>query len=88
MKNAFEKIIGYEEIKEELMQICDMIKNRERYEALGAKLPHGILLHGDPGLGKSLMAECFIEESGLKSFTVRYDADSEVFINRIKKTFN
>ncbi|MBO4432120.1 MAG: AAA family ATPase [Clostridia bacterium] len=88
MKNAFEKIIGYEEIKEELMQICDMIKNRERYEALGAKLPHGILLHGDPGLGKSLMAECFIEESGLKSFTVRYDADSKVFINRIKKTFN
>ena len=88
MKNAFEKIIGYEEIKEELMQICDMIKNRKRYEALGAKLPHGILLHGDPGLGKSLMAECFIEESGLKSFTVRYDADSKVFINRIKKTFN
>lgn len=87
-KNAFEKIIGYEEIKEELMQICDMIKNRERYEALGAKLPRGILLHGDPGLGKSLMAECFIEESGLKSFTVRYDADSKVFINRIKKTFN
>ena len=88
MKNAFEKIIGYEEIKKELMQICDMSKNRERYEAFVAKLPRGILLHGDPGLGKSLMAECFIEESGLKSFTVRYDADSKVFINRIKKTFN
>ena len=88
MKNAFDKIIGYEEIKEELMQICDMIKNRERYEALGAKLPRGILLHGDPGLGKSLMAECFITESGLKSFTVRYDADNSVFINNIKKTFN
>ena len=64
MKNAFEKIIGYEEIKEELMQICDMIKNRERYEAFVAKLPRGILLHGDPGLGKSLMAECFIEGRG------------------------
>ena len=88
MKNAFDKIIGYEEIKEELMQVCDMIKNRERYESLGAKLPRGILLHGDPGLGKSLMAECFIAESGLKSFTVRYDADSNVFINHIKKTFN
>ena len=49
--NAFDKVIGYETIKNELLQICDMIHNREVYEELGAKLPRGILLYGDPGLG-------------------------------------
>ena len=51
--SAFDRIIGYQTIKEELLQICDMIHNREIYENLGAKLPQGILLYGDPGLGKS-----------------------------------
>ena len=69
--NAFDKVIGYETIKNELLQICDMIHNREVYEELGAKLPQGILLYGDPGLGKTLIAKCFIEESGLKSYVVR-----------------
>ena len=54
--NAFDKVIGYETIKNELLQICDMIHNREVYEELGAKLPQGILLYGDPGLGKTLFA--------------------------------
>ena len=35
--NAFEKVIGYETVKNELMQICDMVHNKERYEALGAR---------------------------------------------------
>ncbi len=86
-KNAFDKIIGYEEIKEELLQICDMIKNRERYEALGAKLPHGVMLYGDPGLGKSLMAKCFIAESGLKSYTIRRNKGNNDFISEISDTF-
>ena len=59
--SAFDKVIGYETIKNELLQICDMIHNRELYEELGAKLPQGILLYGDPGLGKTLIAKCFIE---------------------------
>lgn len=57
--NAFDKVIGYETIKNELLQICDMIHNREVYDELGAKLPQGILLYGDPGLGKTLIAKCF-----------------------------
>ena len=39
--NAFEKVIGYETVKNELMQICDMVHNKERYEALGARMPKG-----------------------------------------------
>ena len=50
--SAFDRVVGYETIKNELLQICDMIHNREIYEELGAKLPQGILLYGDPGLGK------------------------------------
>ncbi len=85
--NNFEKIIGYDSIKKELMQFCDMIKNKEIYAELGAKLPCGVLLYGKPGLGKSLMAKCFIEECKLKSFTVR-KRKSKNFVEYITKTFN
>lgn len=85
--NAFDKVIGYESIKAELQQICDMIHNREAYEKLGAKLPQGILLYGDPGLGKTLMAKCFIEESGLPSYIVRRNKGNDDFVGEITKTF-
>lgn len=85
--SAFDKVIGYETIKNELLQICDMIHNKERYEALGAKLPQGILLYGDPGLGKTLMAKSFIEESGLGAYTVRRNKSNDDFIGNITDTF-
>ena len=70
--NSFDKVIGYKSIKRELLQICDMIRNRTIYEKMGARLPHGLLLYGDPGLGKSLLANCFMEECGLNTVTVRH----------------
>ena len=85
--NNFEKIIGDDSIKTELLQVCDMIKNREIYDKLGAKLPCGVLLYGNPGLGKSLMAKCFIKECNLKSFTLR-KSKSENFVEYITETFN
>ena len=85
--SAFDKIIGYKTIKDELLQICDMIHNRGIYENFGAKLPQGILLYGDPGLGKSLMAKCFIDESGLPAYIVRRDKGSDDFIGKISSTF-
>lgn len=85
--SAFDKIIGYQTIKEELLQICDMIHNREIYENLGAKQPQGILLYGDPGLGKSLMAKSFITESGLPAYIIRRDKGSDDFIGKITDTF-
>lgn len=84
---AFDKVIGYEHIKNELLQICDMINNRDAYEKLGAKLPQGVLMEGDPGLGKTLMASCFIEECGLKSYTIRRTKGKEAFLECIRETF-
>ena len=85
--NKFDKVIGYETIKRELLQVCDMLGNKGEYEKLGAKLPHGILLYGAPGLGKTLMAKCFIEESGLKTYTIRRNKGTDDFVGEITDTF-
>ena len=85
--NAFEKVVGYETIKNELLQICDMIHNRDVYVELGAKLPCGILLYGAPGIGKTLMAKCFIEECGLNTYTIRRNKGTDDFVGEITSTF-
>ena len=85
--NAFDKVIGYKATKRELLQLCDMLRNREIYEEMGAHLPHGLLLYGDPGLGKTLLARCFVEESGLHTITVRRDKGGDAFIDSITQAF-
>lgn len=65
----FDKVIGYQDVKRELERICDILQNGEKYSALGVSLPAGLLLHGDPGVGKTTMAKCFIEASGRKTYT-------------------
>lgn len=85
--SSFDKVIGYRSIKRELLQICDMIRNRTIYEEMGARLPRGLLLYGDPGLGKSLLANCFMEECGLNTVAVRRDKGGDAFINSIAQAF-
>ena len=85
--NPFDKVIGYDTIKNELLQLCDMIHNRDIYENMGAKLPHGVILYGPSGIGKTLMAKCFIEASGLKSYTVRRNKSDDDFIKEILDAF-
>ncbi len=87
MKKAFEQIIGYDSVKEELKRFCDVLENSERYEKLGVTLPSGILFSGEPGIGKSMMAKAFIEATGLPSFTIRKDRSDGDFTNKIRKTF-
>lgn len=48
---------------------------------------HGLLLYGDPGLGKTLLAKCFMEESGLNTITVRRDQGGDAFVNSITQAF-
>lgn len=86
--SAFDKIIGYDHIKAELMQISDMIHHPEVYAALDAKLPQGLLLSGEPGLGKTLMATALMEDSGLPCFTVRRSQSEDEFLKQLAHTFD
>lgn len=85
--SEFDKIVGYSAIKLELKQICDMINNPKIYKDLGAQMPKGLLISGNPGVGKSLMASTLAKESGLKSFVIRRDKNSVDFINEINNIF-
>lgn len=86
--SEFDKIIGYEDIKNELYRLCDVLKNPEKYKALGVAPIGGLLLDGDPGVGKTLMANCFIKESGRKTFVCRKNKPDGEFVNEIKSVFN
>lgn len=85
--SEFDKIIGYKDVKTELMRLCDIIKNREKYKALGVDSIGGLLLNGNPGVGKTLMANCFIKESGRREFICRKNKSGGEFVDEIKKTF-
>ena len=86
--SKFDMIIGYAAVKKELRQIADTLKNREVYEKLGVSAPRGLLLHGEPGVGKSLMASAIIEESGRQAFICRKDQPNGDFVKVIKATFD
>lgn len=60
---TFSDVAGLEEVKEELFEVIDFIKNVEKYRNMGAKIPKGILFHGPPGTGKTLMASAIAGES-------------------------
>ena len=83
----FDQIIGYEDIKRELYRICDTMKNTEKYKKLGVTTPRGLLLCGEPGIGKTMMAMAFIEESGRKSYTIRKNKSDGDFVDVITETF-
>jgi len=87
-KDYFKEIIGYEEIKEELEKILDVILHKEKYEKLNALIPAGVLLNGDPGLGKTMLAKSFIEASKLNSVIIRKDKPNGSFIFEIKEKFD
>ena len=86
--SKFDMIIGYAAVKKELRQIADTLKNREAYEKLGVSAPRGLLLHGEPGVGKSLMASAIIEDSGRQAFICRKDQPNGDFVKVIKATFD
>lgn len=84
----FEEIIGYEGIKNELRRICDIIKNSDKYDALGVTMPAGLLLYGDVGVGKTTMAKCFLGEIGWKYYICRKNKPDGEFVNEIKRVFD
>ena len=64
VKVTFNDVAGIDESKQELEEIVDFLKNAEKYVALGAKIPKGVLLVGAPGTGKTLLAKALAGEAG------------------------
>ena len=67
MKDYFEEIVGYEDIKKELRIISDMLNNDDVYKKIGASINEGLILSGKPGTGKTTMANCIRVEFYSKS---------------------
>lgn len=88
MKNAFHSVIGYEDVKLELSRILDRLVCPEKYEALGVPQPHGLLLHGNPGVGKSTIANSFMEACGRKVFVCCKNKPNGEFVNEIVRVFD
>lgn len=85
--SAFDKVIGYANEKEEMLMLCDVLKNKEKYTKFGIKIPKAVLLYGEPGLGKTLMAKAFIKEAGRKVFLCQKDKPDGQFVDKIRATF-
>ena len=87
MKDYYERIIGYEDVKRELRMISDMLNHPEIYENMGASIEKGLILHGRPGTGKTTMANCLIESVDRKCFICRKKSSDGAFVDTIVKTF-
>lgn len=79
-KVTFADVAGVDEAKQELTEIIDFLKNPEKFQALGAKIPKGVLLLGNPGTGKTLLARAVAGEAGVPFFHISGSDFVEMFV--------
>lgn len=77
---TFDDIAGLEEVKVEVREVVDFLKNPEKYTRLGAKIPKGVLLVGPPGTGKTLLARAVAGEAGVPFFSMSGSEFVEMFV--------
>jgi cell division protease FtsH len=77
---TFNDVAGVDEAKQELHEVVDFLKTRERFTALGARIPRGILLVGPPGTGKTLLAKAIAGEAGVPFFSISGSEFVEMFV--------
>lgn len=89
MKNEelFKDIYGYDNEKESLKRIIDMLNNPLKYKELGCDMLHGLLLYGPPGTGKTSLALSIINATDLRNYVVRREEDEKTFLNKLQMTF-
>ncbi|WFC94805.1 Mitochondrial inner membrane m-AAA protease component [Malassezia brasiliensis] len=80
VKTKFSDVAGMDEAKEEIMEFVSFLKNPERYERLGAKIPRGAILSGPPGTGKTLVAKATAGEAGVPFLSVSGSEFVEMFV--------
>lgn len=89
---TFEDVAGCDEAKFELVEVVDFLKNSERYEEAGAKIPKGVLLEGNPGTGKTLLARAVAGEAGVPFFSASGSEFIEMFVgvgaSRVRNLFD
>ncbi len=89
---TFEDVAGVDEAKEELQEVVEFLKEPEKFIALGARIPKGVLLIGAPGTGKTLMAKAVSGEAGVPFFSISGSEFVEMFVgvgaSRVRDLFD
>lgn len=92
MKVRFDDVAGADEAKQELAEVVEFLKGPEKYNALGAKIPKGVLLYGPPGTGKTLLAKAVAGEAGVPFFSISGSDFVEMFVgvgaSRVRDLFD
>ena len=91
-KVTFADVAGVDEVREELQEVVDFLKDNRKYSALGAKIPKGVLLFGYPGTGKTLLAKAVAGEAGVPFFSISGSDFVEMFVgvgaSRVRDLFD
>ena len=91
-KITFKDVAGADEAKQELQEVVEFLKHPQRYNALGAKIPKGVLLYGPPGTGKTLLARAVAGEAGVPFFSISGSDFVEMFVgvgaSRVRDLFD